>query len=136
MSAVKSTVYLMVYTKVPMELSSEKKTYSTDTPHRVMDPPRPQTPLYDFKAAALTEDDVRCRHAHIFKLDVCVAVRSVVVAEHRQHALDGYAGGVGGNKDDGLLAVGAWLDTLFFIFRGSCPAHDNVELAAGIAGAA
>ena len=48
-----------------------------------MDAARAEPPLRDLEAAAFAEQDVRDRHAHVLEVDLAVAVRRVVVAEHR-----------------------------------------------------
>ena len=48
--------------------------------------PGPEAALRDLEAAALAEQDVRRRHAHVREVHLHVAVRRVVVAEHRQRA--------------------------------------------------
>lgn len=57
-----------------------------------------------------------------------VAVGGIVVAVDRQHAVDGDAGGVGGDEEDGLLAVGVAVG-------GVCLAHDQVDGTTGVTGA-
>ena len=50
--------------------------------------PGPEAALRDLEAAALAEQHVRRRHAHVLEHDLGVPVRRIVVAEHRQHAHD------------------------------------------------
>ena len=64
----------------------ERALGQTDQPHAVMDAPGTEAPLRDLEAAALAEQDVLRRHAHVLEVDLAVAVRRVVVAEHRQLA--------------------------------------------------
>lgn len=56
-----------------------------------------------------------------------MAVRGVVVAVDVEHAVDGDAGGVGWDEDDGLLLVFVWVGSV-------CLAHDDVEFASRVAG--
>ena len=82
----------------------------------------------DFEAAAFAEDHVGGRDAHVVEFDVAVAMRGVVEADDGEHAGDGDAGGGGGDEDDGLLFV-------FVGVGGRGFAHDDVDLAAAVAGA-
>ena len=66
----------------------ERALGQADQPHAVVNAPRPEPALRDLEAAALAEQHVRRRHAHVLERDLRMAVRRVVVAEDRQHALD------------------------------------------------
>lgn len=81
-------------------------TYGADGAHGVVDPAWAEAALDDLEAAAGAEDHTGVWDADVFKGDVAVAVGGVVVAHYREHALDGYAGGVGVDEHDGLLLVG------------------------------
>lgn len=76
-----------------------------DGPHRVVDAAWPETPLDDLEAVALAENEVGGGHPHVGEGDVAVAVGRVVVAEDAEHAVDGDAGDVVRDEDDGLLLV-------------------------------
>ena len=91
-----------------------------------MDAARPQTALRDLEPAALAQNHVRDRHAHVVERHFGVAVRRVIVAEHRQHAHDFHARGVARNQNLRLLqmAVG--------VVRGGL-AHEDQDFAARVA---
>ena len=76
-----------------------------DGAHAVVDAARAQAALRDLEAAAFAEQQVLDRHAHVLEQHLGVAVRRVVVAEHRQHAHDLDAGRVERNEDLRLLLV-------------------------------
>ena len=94
-----------------------------------MDTTRSKTALDDFETAALAKDEVRGGHADVLEADMAVAVGRIVVAVDRQHAVDGDSGGLGGDEDDGLLPVRVGV-------AGVTLAHDDVDLASGVTGAA
>jgi hypothetical protein len=71
----------------------------------VVDATGAETALDDLKAAAFAEDHVGGWDTHIVEGYVSVAVGRVVKAHDREHAVDGYARGVVGYEDDGLLLV-------------------------------
>ena len=73
--------------------------------HAMMDAAGPEAALGDLEAAALAEQEVADRHAHVLKQHLGVAVRRVVIAEHRQHAHDLHAGRIERNQDLRLLVV-------------------------------
>ena len=60
----------------------------------MMDAAGPEAALRDLEAAAFAEQKVAGRHAHILEQNIGVAVRRVVIAEHRQHAQHLHAGRV------------------------------------------
>jgi hypothetical protein len=64
----------------------ERELGLADQTHAMVDAPRPEAPLSNLEAAALAEEHVGRRHAHILQLDLHVAVRRVVIAEYRQMA--------------------------------------------------
>ena len=101
---------------------------AADAAHRVVDAPGAQPALDDLETSALAEDHVGGRHPHVGEGDVPVAVRRVVEAHHGQHAVDGHAGGVAGDEDDGLLLV-------FVRVVGVGLAEDDEDLAARVANA-
>jgi hypothetical protein len=94
-----------------------------------MNAARAQPPLDDLKALAGPQHDVVERNAHVAERDVAVAVRRVVVAKDAEHAVHRDAGRVRGHQHDRLLAV-------CIIVVWVALAHDDVELAAGVAGTA
>src|SRR5436190_14228694 len=87
---------------------------------------RTEATLGDFEAAAFAEQDVRGRDADVFKQNLCVAVRGVVVAEDGEESLDREAGRVHGHEDHRLLLVGGggWVGL----------AHEDANFAARVAG--
>jgi hypothetical protein len=111
-----------------MEESKKGKTYHPNSPHRMMDPPRPQSALDDLEPSPFPEDDVLLRDTHVRECDVAMAMRRIVVAHGGQHPLHLHAGCVGRDEDDGLLLVGV-------LVLGRGLAHHDVEFAAGVAGA-
>lgn len=88
---------------------------------------RAQTSLNNLETTALAQDDVFHRHADVLEEDVTVTVRGIIVAKDTEHAVNGDAGGVGGNEDDALLLVGAGVVLVRL-------AHGNVDLAARVTG--
>ena len=84
-----------------------------DRAHAVVDAARAEADLGDLEAAALAEQHVLLRHAHVGEAQVHVAVRRVVVAEHVHRAEDLDAGRVHRHEDLRLAlvrrAVGAGL---------------------------
>ena len=98
-----------------------------DGAHAVVDAAGTQARLADLEAAAFAEQQVLDRHAHVLQQHLGVAVRRVVVAEHRQHAHDLHAGGVHRHQDLRLLLVAFGLRVGL--------AHHHRHLAARIAGA-
>jgi hypothetical protein len=98
-----------------------------DGAHAVVDAARPEAPLGDLEAAALAEQHVAGRHAHVLEHHLGVAVRRVVEAEHRQHAHDLHARRVERHQDLRLLRMTGRL--------GVGLAHDDGDLAARVADA-
>ena len=94
----------------------------------MMNPPRTQSSLNNLEPASGAKDHVSVGNAHVFECDVPMPVRGVVVAEDGEHALDGDAGRACGHNHHGLLAVGVFVAGVGF-------AHDDVDFAAGVAGA-
>ena len=81
--------------------------------------------LGDLEAAPFAEEQVLHRHAHVLQQHFGVAVRRVVITEHRQHPLHHNPLGVEGHEDLALLGVG---------LGGRVGlAHHDGDLAAGIA---
>lgn len=66
---------------------------------------RTETTLDDFETTARTKDHGILGHSDVLECNVTVTVRSIVVAEDGEHALDGDAGRVCGNDHHGLLLV-------------------------------
>jgi len=94
----------------------------------VVDAPGTQSPLDDFETLAFAENHVGGGDAHVGEGDVTVAVGRVIKTHHGQHAVDGYAGGVAGDEDDGLLLV-------FVLVVGVGLAEYDEDLAARVANA-
>ncbi len=92
-----------------------------------MDAARSEAALRDLEAAALAEDHVVGRHAHVIEHDLGMAVRRVVVAEHAEHALDAHAGRIERHEDHRLLAMALRIRIGL--------AHDDRDPAARIADA-
>lgn len=90
---------------------------------------RSQSALDNLEPSALAENHVLCRHAHVLKGDVAVAVGGVVVAVDLEHSIDGDSRKAGRDQDDGLLLVRVGV-------VGIGLAHDDVELASRVASAA
>jgi hypothetical protein len=76
-----------------------------DRAHAVMDAARAEAHLRNLEAAAFAEQDVLLRHADIVQLDVHVAARRVVVAEHMHRPEDLHAGRVHRDQDLRLLEL-------------------------------
>ncbi|ACG79582.1 regulatory protein, TetR [Phenylobacterium zucineum HLK1] len=100
-----------------------------DGPHAVVDAPRPEPGLADLEPAPLAQDQALLdRHAHVLEHDLGVAVRGVVVAEHRQHPDHLDAGRVHRDQHLALLLVQGGVRVGL--------AHDDGHLAARVAHAA
>ncbi len=99
----------------------------TDRAHAVVDAARAETPLGDLEAAAFTEDDVLVRYPHVFQQHFRVAVRGVVVAEHRQRAQHLHAGSIHRHQNHRVLGVARCIRV--------GQAHEDHDLAARVAGA-
>jgi hypothetical protein len=78
-----------------------------DRTHAVVDTTRAEAHLGDLEAAALAEQHVLVRHAHVVEPHVHVAVRGVVLAEHVHRAEDLDAGRVHRHEDLRLALVRA-----------------------------
>ena len=85
---------------------------------------RAEAALGDLEAATFAEQQIAHRHAHVLQPHFHVAVRRVVVAEHRQRAHHLDALGVRGHDDHRLLRV-AWR-------VGVGLAHHDVDRAARV----
>ena len=96
-----------------------------ERPHAVVDAARAQPPLRDLEAAALAQQQVVGRHAHVAQDDFGVAVGRVVIAEHRQHPHHLDARRIQRHQDLRLLLVArrVWVAL----------AHDDGDLAARVA---
>ena len=92
-----------------------------------MDAARAETPLRDLEPAALTEQHVGRGHANVLEGDLRMAVRRIVVTEHRKAAADGHPFRVHRHEDHRLLFVPLRVGTRF--------PHENRDRAARIAGA-
>ena len=91
----------------------------------MVDAPRPEAPLRDFEAPALAQQHVLRRHARVLEQHLAVAVRRVVEAEDRQHALHRDAGPGQRHQDHRLLLVAVGV-------LGIRLAHDDQDAAAGV----
>ena len=92
--------------------------------HAMMDPAGPEAALCDLEAAALAEQEVAGRHAHVLKQNIGVAVRRIVKSEHRQHAQYLHAGRIERNENLRLLLMPSAVRVGL--------AHDNGDLAARV----
>ena len=93
-----------------------------------MDAARAKPPLGDLEASAFTQQDVGGGHAHVLEQHLAMAVRCIVIAEHRQHPLHGHALGIARHQDHGLLLVAVRVVRVGL-------AHQDQHLAARIADA-
>ena len=98
-----------------------------DKAHAVVDAARAKTRLRDFKAAAGRAQAVGHRHAHVVEGQFDVAVRRVVVAEHRQRPDDAHARRVHRHQHHRLALVRRGV--------GLGDAHDDEDGAARVGGA-
>ena len=98
-----------------------------DGAHAVVDAARPEPALGDFEAAPFAQQQIRRRHPHVVEQNFAMAVRGVVVAEHRQRAHHGDAGRICRHQDHRLLGMAGrqWIGF----------SHHDVDLAARVAGA-
>lgn len=103
--------------------------YGANASHRVMNSSWTKAALNNLKTPALAEDHVFRWDADIFKRDVAMAVRRVVIAEDGQHAMDGDSRCTSGDKNHRLLVMG------IRVF-GIRLAHDDVYFASRIASSA
>ena len=62
--------------------------------HTVVNPARPEAALGDLETTALTQQQVLHRHPHVLVMDFSVAVRCMVIAEHRQRTNHLHARGI------------------------------------------
>ena len=110
-----------------LQIFSSSALGDADVAHAVMNAAGAETRLRDLEAAALAEQDVVGRHAHVLEHDLGVAVRRVVEAEHRQHAQHLHARRLHRHEDLRLLCM----------LRGGRVglAHHDEHLAARVAGA-
>jgi len=104
-------------------------TYGSDRSHSMMYPTRAHSSLHDFETSALSEDQARRWNANIFKYQMRMAMRRIIIAKHVHHALDCNAGTTCRDKNHGLLFVWIWV-------VGICLAQDDVQLAGWITCAA
>ena len=95
-----------------------------------MDPARAHTSLHDLESPTLAQHDVLCWYAYVFENQVCVAMRSVIVAVNRKHTLDCYTWGICRNDNDGLLfvlvgmvGIGLSQDDINFATRIACTGY-------------
>src|SRR5262245_11346076 len=73
--------------------------------HAVMNPSWSKPTLRDFESAAFAQQDVRHRHADIFKQDFGMSMRRVVIAKNGQHPPDCDARRIHGHQDHRLSLV-------------------------------
>ena len=69
-----------------LHIASSARSATPIDAHAVVDAAGAEASLRDLEAASLAEQHVRRRHAHVLEEHLAVAVRRVVVAEHRQMA--------------------------------------------------
>src|SRR5271163_2922342 len=93
----------------------------------MVDAARTEPALRDLKTAAFAEEEIAGGYAHVLEQDFGVAMRRVVVAEHRQHAQHLDAGRIERNEDLRLLLVASAARIGL--------SHDDGDLAARIADA-
>ena len=98
-----------------------------DRAHAMVDAARAEAALGDLETAALAEQQILRRYAHVAQHHFHMPVRRVVVAEYAERAQHFDAGRIGRYQHHGLLLVHRG--------RGIGLAHDDVEPAARIAGA-
>ena len=94
----------------------------------MMDASGAEPSLGNLEAAAFAEQDVRCRHAHVFEQDLAVPMRCIAVAEDGQRSLDRDARRIGGHEDHRLLTMDIFTIRIGF-------AHKNEQPAARTTGA-
>ena len=83
----------------------ERPLGDADQPHAVVDAAGPEPALRDLEAAALAEQHVGNRHAHVLELDFGVAVRRIVIAEHRERAQHLHARRIHRHDDHALALI-------------------------------
>jgi hypothetical protein len=98
-----------------------------------MDAARSETALRDFEAAAFAEQDVAGRHPNVLEQDLRMAVRRVIIAEHRQHLFNGDARSVERYRTMRLLLMArrirkSVLPIRIVILQRGSPAPDDHHL--------
>ena len=106
-----------------------------DAAHAVVNAPRTQPPLGNFEASSFPEQHVRNGHANIFKRDLAVPVRRMVIAKHRQHALNLEPGAIHRHQHHRLLFMERGRAVCLFCVSSVCvsSAHKDRDLTARIA---
>lgn len=107
----------------------QKKTYSSNRTHGVVNATWSQTTLDNLKASSLAENHCAHRNSHVGKGQVSVAMGCVIVSVDLEHALDFDARRVDRHQQHRLLLI----RILVVLIRLS---HDNVDLATRITGSA
>src|SRR5262249_40122433 len=77
----------------------------SDQAHAVVNPSWSEASLCDLKATALTEQQIRCRHAHVFERNLRMPMGRIVVPENRHHPADRNTRRVHRHQDHRLLLV-------------------------------
>ena len=90
---------------VRSHMSSSARSASPTRPHAVVDAPGAEASLRDLEAAALAQQQVLRRHAHVREVDLEMAVRRVVVAVDGQRPHQRDARRPTRHQDHGLLLV-------------------------------
>ena len=111
----------------PLAGQLERLLGQPDEPHAVVHPARPEATLGDLERAARAGEHGAARQAHPAQGDLAVTERLVVLAQRREHPLDGDAGRLERHEDHRVLAVP--------VGRGVGEAHEDADLAVGVAGA-
>ena len=96
-----------------------------DRAHAVMDAAWSKAPLRDLEAATFAKQHVRRRNAHIFQFDFHMAMRRVIISEHRQMAQNVHARRIKFHQDHGLLRMALGFEIGL--------AHDNRDFTARVA---
>ena len=98
---------------------------NADGAHAVVDTARPEAALSDLEPAPFAQQHVAGRNAHVLQFDFHVAVRCIVIAEHRQVAQDVHTRRIKRHEDHALLSMALRAEIGL--------AHDDGDLAARIA---
>src|ERR1700722_16240447 len=91
----------------------------------MVNPAGSETALRDFKTAALAQQKIFQRYAHVLEQKLAVAVRSVIVSKDGEKTFSGYSRRLHWDGDHGLLLVlgRRWIGL----------AHEDAHFAARIA---
>src|SRR5262249_39212268 len=83
----------------------ERTLRRTDEPHAMVNSPGAEATLRDLETTSLAKQHIRRRDTHIFKDNLGVSMRRIVVAKYGQHPPDRNAGSIRRDEEHRLLLV-------------------------------